>query len=162
MTDKQQWANGFFSCCSTPGICCLAIWCPCILYGRTHHRLEHGSTKGYCCCNWNVGILSTQLSAKLLINPNAVSMGLFRYALHSHWGTPRERRLGRSSISMEVVAETTFAIACVQHVSLPKRRGKLFTGLPLCIPQPLQCLILVDLFSSAEQVNFRVILIVKG
>ncbi|KAF8474618.1 PLAC8 family-domain-containing protein [Kalaharituber pfeilii] len=47
-----EWETGFCSCFSPIGTCCLGAWCPCILYGRTHHRLEHnGSLDGYSCCN---------------------------------------------------------------------------------------------------------------
>ncbi|WEW61130.1 hypothetical protein PRK78_006620 [Emydomyces testavorans] len=44
--------------CRDPGVCCLGLWCPCILYGRTQYRLSRKSEKkdptnllGYEACN---------------------------------------------------------------------------------------------------------------
>lgn len=48
----NKWLFGFFDCCSPLPTCCLATWCPCILFGKTYAR-EHGEsdTSG---CNWMV------------------------------------------------------------------------------------------------------------
>ncbi|KIX03217.1 uncharacterized protein Z518_06769 [Rhinocladiella mackenziei CBS 650.93] len=48
-----KWTFGLFDCCSPFGTCCMATWCPCILYGKTYAR-EHGDPdssgcNGSCC-----------------------------------------------------------------------------------------------------------------
>jgi Cys-rich protein (TIGR01571 family) len=41
-TFKQgEFTNTLCSCCNDPGTCCLGCWCPCILYGHTHARLQN-------------------------------------------------------------------------------------------------------------------------
>jgi hypothetical protein len=52
-----NWSAGLCDCTDI-GTCCLGIWCPCILYGRTQYRLWRKSTKedatnflGYEACN---------------------------------------------------------------------------------------------------------------
>ncbi|KAK2839147.1 hypothetical protein FQN49_006429 [Arthroderma sp. PD_2] len=52
-----SWTNGLCEC-SDIGVCCLGLWCPCILYGRTQHRLSRKSKRqdptnmlGYETCN---------------------------------------------------------------------------------------------------------------
>ncbi|EZF32045.1 hypothetical protein H109_00119 [Trichophyton interdigitale MR816] len=52
-----SWMNGLCEC-SDIGVCCLGLWCPCILYGRTQHRLSRKSKRqdptnmlGYESCN---------------------------------------------------------------------------------------------------------------
>ncbi|RPB28203.1 PLAC8-domain-containing protein [Terfezia boudieri ATCC MYA-4762] len=69
-----EWDNGFCSCCSPFGTCCLGTWCPCILYGRTHHRLEHGSTQGYSCCNANCIFYG----CLVLVSPLQTFLGYFQ------------------------------------------------------------------------------------
>ncbi|KAF2106822.1 PLAC8 family-domain-containing protein [Lophiotrema nucula] len=49
---NREWHHSGSSCCSPIGSCCLAWWCPCISYGRTHHRVKFdGNMSGYSCCN---------------------------------------------------------------------------------------------------------------
>ncbi|KAF2027325.1 hypothetical protein EK21DRAFT_114953 [Setomelanomma holmii] len=49
---KQDWHHSGSSCCTPIGTCCLSWWCPCIVYGRTHHRIKNnGDMNGYSCCN---------------------------------------------------------------------------------------------------------------
>jgi len=36
-----KWSFGLCDCCCPVSTCCLATWCPCILYGKTYAR-EHG------------------------------------------------------------------------------------------------------------------------
>jgi Cys-rich protein (TIGR01571 family) len=51
------WTNGLCDC-TDPATCCLGLWCPCILYGRTQYRLSRKSERkdptnllGYETCN---------------------------------------------------------------------------------------------------------------
>jgi len=58
----MSWNNPLFDCCSPLGTCCLATWCPCVLYGKTSARLDKPSkdSPSGCnasCCGWC--ILST-------------------------------------------------------------------------------------------------------
>ncbi|KAF2621944.1 hypothetical protein BU25DRAFT_378627 [Macroventuria anomochaeta] len=52
---KQDWHHKGSSCCTPFGTCnssCLSWWCPCILYGRTRHRMRtNGDMSKYSCCN---------------------------------------------------------------------------------------------------------------
>ncbi|KAF2250060.1 PLAC8-domain-containing protein [Trematosphaeria pertusa] len=49
---KQEWHHSGASCCSPIGTCCLAWWCPCILFGRTRYRTKNnGNMSGHSCCN---------------------------------------------------------------------------------------------------------------
>ncbi|KAL2845592.1 PLAC8 family-domain-containing protein [Aspergillus pseudodeflectus] len=52
------WTHGLCDCSSSIGTCCLGLVCPCILYGKTQHRLSMRSKKedptnmlGYEACN---------------------------------------------------------------------------------------------------------------
>ncbi|KAK3936579.1 PLAC8 family-domain-containing protein [Diplogelasinospora grovesii] len=41
----HTWACNF---CCPPEVCCMACWCPCIVFGRTYHRLRiDGDLEGY-------------------------------------------------------------------------------------------------------------------
>ncbi|KAF1966054.1 hypothetical protein BU23DRAFT_487819 [Bimuria novae-zelandiae CBS 107.79] len=52
MSSKQDWHHSALSCCSPISICCLGWLCPCMLYGRTRHRLKHnGNVGGFSSCN---------------------------------------------------------------------------------------------------------------
>ncbi|KAH7093630.1 PLAC8 family-domain-containing protein [Paraphoma chrysanthemicola] len=49
---KQDWHHSGSACCTPIGTCCLSWWCPCIVYGRTHHRVKNnGDMNGYSACN---------------------------------------------------------------------------------------------------------------
>ncbi|KAF2475457.1 PLAC8-domain-containing protein [Lindgomyces ingoldianus] len=49
---RQDWHHSGASCCTPFGTCLLSWCCPCITYGRTHHRVRFdGSMQGYSCCN---------------------------------------------------------------------------------------------------------------
>ncbi|EFR04697.1 DUF614 domain-containing protein [Nannizzia gypsea CBS 118893] len=39
-----SWTNSLCEC-SDIGVCCMGLWCPCILYGRTQHRLSRKSKR---------------------------------------------------------------------------------------------------------------------
>lgn len=52
-----NWQRGLCEC-SDLGVCCMGVWCPCILYGKTQYRLARKSEKkdptnllGYEACN---------------------------------------------------------------------------------------------------------------
>jgi Cys-rich protein (TIGR01571 family) len=47
---SQKWENSLCNC-SPLSSCCLAFWCPCMLYGRTEHRLKDPSMNGFSECN---------------------------------------------------------------------------------------------------------------
>ncbi|KAF2799829.1 PLAC8-domain-containing protein [Melanomma pulvis-pyrius CBS 109.77] len=49
---EQEWHHRGSACCSPCGTCVLSCCCPCITYGRTHHRVKNdGNMQGYSCCN---------------------------------------------------------------------------------------------------------------
>ncbi|KAL7274875.1 hypothetical protein RUND412_002208 [Rhizina undulata] len=50
-TPSQEWEHGLCSCFDNMGVCCMAIWCPCILHGKTKYRLRNPTMDGYSCCN---------------------------------------------------------------------------------------------------------------
>jgi len=44
----QEFSNAFFGCCSPIETCCLTYCCPCITFGKIHHRTrKSGSMEGY-------------------------------------------------------------------------------------------------------------------
>ncbi|KAI5804174.1 PLAC8 family-domain-containing protein [Peziza echinospora] len=71
---SPEWENGFCGCCSPCGTCCLGTWCPCILYGRTHYRLEKGSLEGYSCCNSNCCFYG----CLMIVSPLQTFLGYFQ------------------------------------------------------------------------------------
>ncbi|KAH8828525.1 PLAC8 family-domain-containing protein [Flagelloscypha sp. PMI_526] len=44
---ERGWSNGLCSCFDECGTCCLAMWCPCILYSKVKHRYDHLERKGF-------------------------------------------------------------------------------------------------------------------
>lgn len=45
-------------CCSPFGLCCEGYWCPCIVFGRTTHRMRNnGNMQNYSCCNTDCTVL---------------------------------------------------------------------------------------------------------
>ncbi|KAF2732316.1 PLAC8-domain-containing protein [Polyplosphaeria fusca] len=49
---NQDWHHSGSACCSPFSTCCLTWWCPCISYGRTHHRVRNNNDmSGYSTCN---------------------------------------------------------------------------------------------------------------
>ncbi|KAF2455708.1 PLAC8 family-domain-containing protein [Lineolata rhizophorae] len=49
---EQEWHHSGVDCCSPFTTCLLSWCCPCIIYGRVHHRLRKSqSLDGYSCCN---------------------------------------------------------------------------------------------------------------
>ncbi|KAH8758006.1 hypothetical protein F5883DRAFT_155121, partial [Diaporthe sp. PMI_573] len=52
------WKEGLLGCCSPISLCCEGCWCPCIVLGRTIHRMNNkGNMQEYYCCNVDCGIL---------------------------------------------------------------------------------------------------------
>ncbi|KEF61446.1 uncharacterized protein A1O9_03012 [Exophiala aquamarina CBS 119918] len=45
---QGKWSFGLFDCCSPFGTCCLATWCPCMLYQK-NHDLERGDADSSGC-----------------------------------------------------------------------------------------------------------------
>jgi len=46
--DHSAWHEGFFDCCTPVDTCLLTCCCPCITFGKTHHRLnKDAALKGY-------------------------------------------------------------------------------------------------------------------
>ncbi|EGG00943.1 uncharacterized protein MELLADRAFT_92917 [Melampsora larici-populina 98AG31] len=37
----RPWRHGLCQCHQECGTCCLSFWCPCMVYGRNHSRLNH-------------------------------------------------------------------------------------------------------------------------
>ncbi|KAH8744915.1 hypothetical protein F5883DRAFT_439401 [Diaporthe sp. PMI_573] len=55
---SSTWQESLMGCCSPFGLCCEGFWCPCIVLGRTTHRLKHnGDMQKYNCCNADCGVL---------------------------------------------------------------------------------------------------------
>lgn len=57
-----EWKHGL---CAIDTICCLGIWCPCVLYGKTQYRLSRKAQKqdatdllGYESCNGSCGVMA--------------------------------------------------------------------------------------------------------
>ncbi|OCK76118.1 hypothetical protein K432DRAFT_336263 [Lepidopterella palustris CBS 459.81] len=48
---ERDWEVSGSDCCSPFNTCLLSWCCPCITYGRTHHRLQNHNLDGYSCCN---------------------------------------------------------------------------------------------------------------
>jgi len=47
-----EWSSGFFSCFSPVDTCLITCCCPCITFGKTHHRLhKDANLKGYSVVN---------------------------------------------------------------------------------------------------------------
>ncbi|KAI9710626.1 MAG: hypothetical protein M1812_007391 [Candelaria pacifica] len=42
-----DWQADFWDCFSPTNICCMAYWCPCVLYGRIRYRLDGSSLQNY-------------------------------------------------------------------------------------------------------------------
>ncbi|ORY14045.1 PLAC8 family-domain-containing protein [Clohesyomyces aquaticus] len=52
MAHQEDWHHSGSSCCSPFGTCMLSWCCPCITYGRAHHRIKSdGNMQGYSACN---------------------------------------------------------------------------------------------------------------
>ncbi|KAH6621734.1 PLAC8 family-domain-containing protein [Boeremia exigua] len=49
---KQDWHHRGTACVTPLSTCCLTWWCPCVVYGRTRHRMKaNGNMNTYSCCN---------------------------------------------------------------------------------------------------------------
>ncbi|KAK6506701.1 hypothetical protein TWF481_005160 [Arthrobotrys musiformis] len=46
-----SWEHGMCGCFGDCGKCCLTCWCPCITYGKIHHRLRNNDMSNYSSCN---------------------------------------------------------------------------------------------------------------
>jgi len=42
-----EWSNSFWDCCSPSELCCMAYWCPCVVFGKNVHRLKEPSLATY-------------------------------------------------------------------------------------------------------------------
>ena len=53
--EEARWRVGFWECFGDMGLCCEAVWCPCLVGGRTHQRVNGveerrlRSLSGYVC-----------------------------------------------------------------------------------------------------------------
>ncbi|KAI0249130.1 PLAC8 family-domain-containing protein [Lactifluus subvellereus] len=43
---KRDFNFGLCDCFSTCGLCCWAVWCPCIVYGKNRQRLQNLQSRG--------------------------------------------------------------------------------------------------------------------
>ncbi|KAH8980663.1 PLAC8-domain-containing protein [Lactarius akahatsu] len=43
---QRDWSFDLFDCTSACGLCCLAAWCPCVVYSKNKQRLQHLQTRG--------------------------------------------------------------------------------------------------------------------
>jgi len=49
----EEWHEKLFGCFRDMPICCVGMWCPCVLYGRNQQRIGDGSCGfGYECCGY--------------------------------------------------------------------------------------------------------------
>ncbi|KAG8858124.1 hypothetical protein FRB91_010341 [Serendipita sp. 411] len=44
---KREWTNGICDCFGDILTCCIASWCPCIVYSQNRSRYEHLEQRGY-------------------------------------------------------------------------------------------------------------------
>ncbi|OGM48482.1 DUF614 domain protein [Aspergillus bombycis] len=51
---QNEWANGFWDCCSPAGTCFWGCCLPCCLFGKTQSRLDDPQLKEYSYMNGNV------------------------------------------------------------------------------------------------------------
>ncbi|CAG8514495.1 8868_t:CDS:2 [Ambispora leptoticha] len=49
-TQPMTWKHGLFDCFNNMGDCCLACWCPCIIYGKTKSKADGSDETAQCCC----------------------------------------------------------------------------------------------------------------
>ncbi|KAI9837355.1 MAG: hypothetical protein M1819_000430 [Sarea resinae] len=63
-SDEGGWKHSLFGCTDVP-VCCIGLWCPCILYGKTQYRLSQRSAKkdptdllGYDICNGSCTLMA--------------------------------------------------------------------------------------------------------
>ena len=48
------WSNGFWACCTPADTCFITCCCPCVTFGKTHHRLTHGDLESWSPVNFSV------------------------------------------------------------------------------------------------------------
>ncbi|KAF8589183.1 PLAC8-domain-containing protein [Ramaria rubella] len=46
-TGEREWSNGLCDCCGDCGTCCIAWFCPCIVYSQNKSRIEHLEKWGF-------------------------------------------------------------------------------------------------------------------
>lgn len=51
------WSHGICGCLSHCGTCCCGWWCPCILYGKNHDKINGGGCCAPCCIYYLLGII---------------------------------------------------------------------------------------------------------
>ena len=53
--DARNWSNAFFGCCSPIDTCLVTYCCPCVTFGKTHHRMhKNQNLEGYQAVNTSV------------------------------------------------------------------------------------------------------------
>jgi hypothetical protein len=103
----QPWYNSFFGCFAPIDTCLMSWCCPCVVFGRTHHRMRKGANlEGYEPINtsvsWPLAILCSrqwnfQLTTTLPVPPllrlvlRRPSLGAHGHAArrHAHQAQPR-------------------------------------------------------------------------
>ncbi|KAI0053145.1 PLAC8-domain-containing protein [Auriscalpium vulgare] len=43
---ERDWSHGLCSCFEDCGTCCLACWCPCVVYGKNKQRIDYLERRG--------------------------------------------------------------------------------------------------------------------
>jgi len=43
---KRDWSFGLFDCFARCGLCCMSVWCPCVVYSKNKQRLHSLQTQG--------------------------------------------------------------------------------------------------------------------
>jgi hypothetical protein len=105
---KQDWHHSDSACCMPFSTCtptpiiknfhiltnsqvCLSWWCPCIVYGRAHHRVKNnGNMNAYSCCNLSVCLHSPYFRPLLTFPVRRVHRPrLSRHPLHRVNAEPR-------------------------------------------------------------------------
>ena len=55
-TGTAEWSSSFFGCFDPIDTCAITCCCPCITFGKTHHRLhKDANLQGYSVVNASVG-----------------------------------------------------------------------------------------------------------
>lgn len=126
---EQEWHHSGSSCCSPFGTCMLSWCCPCITYGRTHHRVKNdGNMQGYSCCNLSVSAphYPRALQASMATQHPSVQIPILTpisvRSLHRSF-LPRPLLHSSHDLSRRYPCQVPFA-------------GQRMQGLPLCLLLP--------------------------
>ena len=61
-----SWSGSFFDCFSPIDSCFITCCCPCVTFGKTHHRLTHGTIDNWSPINFSVSLRSRRPRGRML------------------------------------------------------------------------------------------------